>query len=159
MTRTTNGNVNLARCRGERGQALLEFALVAPLVFLFLFLVIDFGIAINRSIVISHAAREAARFGAVGADEADIVQRAVDQSQGLLTDSNIDVSWADGPGGNPSAGQPGGAVQVKVDYEYALWSTKMPFFGIGLDLSFPLTSCADMRQEVGATPTGTGDIC
>jgi len=151
--------------RGERGQALMEFALLAPLVFLFLFLVVDLGIAINRSIVISHAAREAARSGAVGAEEADIVQEAIDQSQGLLTDHATDpdidiaVSWVDGPDSNTGAGDPGDAVQVKISYQYDLWSVKMPFFGLALDVGFPLTSCADMRQEMGSTPTTEGDIC
>jgi hypothetical protein len=165
MAKRADGDINRAGGRGERGQTLLEFALLAPLVFLFLFMVVDFGIAINRSIVISHAAREAARVGAVSGDEAAIVQGAIDQSQGLLEDHatdpdiDIDVSWVDGPDSNIGAGDPGDAVQVKIRYQYNLWSVKMPFFGLGLDLGFPLTTCADMRQEMGSTPTTEGDIC
>lgn len=165
MVKREDRAVGQARRSGERGQTLLEFALLAPLVFLFIFMVVDFGIAINRSIVISHAAREAARSGAVGADEAAIIQGAIDQSQGLLEDHatdpdiDIDVSWVDGPDSNIGAGDPGDAVQVKIRYQYNLWSVNLPPFGLALDVGFPLTTCADMRQEMGSTPPTEGDIC
>ena len=44
--------------RGQHGQTLLEFALVAPLMLVFLLGLVGFGIAIDRRPVLDHAARE-----------------------------------------------------------------------------------------------------
>ena len=54
------------RPRGsEGGQTLIEFALIMPIVFLFLFVLVDFGIAMDRRLVLQHAVREGARYAAV----------------------------------------------------------------------------------------------
>jgi Flp pilus assembly protein TadG len=50
---------------GERGQALIEFALVLPLVLLLVFGVIDVGRAVNYWNDTTHLANEAARYAAV----------------------------------------------------------------------------------------------
>ena len=54
------------RRAGEAGQALIETALVLPLILVLLFLVIDFGIALDRREVILHSLREAGRSAAAG---------------------------------------------------------------------------------------------
>ncbi len=51
--------------RGARGQALVEFALVAPLFFLLLFAIIDFGRYVYYVQIINNAAREGARYAIV----------------------------------------------------------------------------------------------
>jgi Flp pilus assembly protein TadG len=48
----------------ERGAALVEFALILPLVLMLAFGVITAGIAYNHKIDLTHAAREGARYGA-----------------------------------------------------------------------------------------------
>ncbi len=50
---------------GSRGQALLEFALVAPIFFLILFAIIEFGRAVYVTQVLNNAAREGARYAIV----------------------------------------------------------------------------------------------
>lgn len=45
-----------------RGQAMVEFALLAPLFFLFLFGIIQFGVTFGSHIGLSNAAREVARY-------------------------------------------------------------------------------------------------
>ena len=50
------------RRRRQRGQALTEFALLAPLLFLLLFAVIQFGFTLSGHIGLTNAAREAARY-------------------------------------------------------------------------------------------------
>jgi Flp pilus assembly protein TadG len=50
----------------ERGQAMVEFALVLPLLLLLIFGIFDFGRAINYWIDSTHMANEAARYAAVG---------------------------------------------------------------------------------------------
>ena len=47
---------------GGSGQALTEFALLAPLLFLMLFAVIQFGFTLSGQIGLTNAAREAARY-------------------------------------------------------------------------------------------------
>lgn len=49
----------------DRGAAAVEFALVAPLLLLLIFAVIDFGRMFNQLITTTEAAREAARLAAV----------------------------------------------------------------------------------------------
>ena len=48
----------------ERGQALAEFAIVAPLFFLLVFAVIQFGITFSGQIGLTNGVREAARYAA-----------------------------------------------------------------------------------------------
>lgn len=49
----------------EKGGSLLEFALIAPLLFVFLFGIIEFGILIYDKAMITNASREGARAGIV----------------------------------------------------------------------------------------------
>ena len=67
-----------ARRRRARGQALVEFALVAPIFFLLLFGVIEFSV-INTAIgIYNFAAKDAARLGAIrGPTDANIDQEMV----------------------------------------------------------------------------------
>ena len=51
--------------RGDAGAAVVEFALVVPVLFLIVFAVIDFGRALWTQNVLASAAREGARAGAV----------------------------------------------------------------------------------------------
>ena len=53
------------RRRRSRGQALVEFALVAPIFFLMLFAIIDFGRFIYYVQILNNAAREGARYAIV----------------------------------------------------------------------------------------------
>ena len=54
-----------SRRRNRAGQALLEFALMAPLFFTMLFGIVDFGRVVWASNAMANAAREAARFAVV----------------------------------------------------------------------------------------------
>lgn len=54
------------RVRDQRGAAALEFALVAPMVFMLLFGTITSGISYSNAIGVTNAVREGARFGATG---------------------------------------------------------------------------------------------
>jgi PKD repeat protein len=53
-----------SRARGRRGQAMVEFALVAPLLALFIVIAVDFGRAFFSYVQITNGAREAAALGA-----------------------------------------------------------------------------------------------
>ena len=58
------------RPRGDRGQAMVETALVLPLVVLFLLAVVQVGLVVRAQVLVTHAAREAARAAAVDPDPA-----------------------------------------------------------------------------------------
>jgi len=59
----------------ERGQTLVELALVLPVIILILFGTLEFGRLFHSYIVITNAAREGARLGAVGKSDEEIVSR------------------------------------------------------------------------------------
>jgi hypothetical protein len=53
------------RGRGDRGVALVEFAIIMPVLFLLLFGIMEFGWAFYQSVDARHGAREGARLAAV----------------------------------------------------------------------------------------------
>jgi hypothetical protein len=106
------------RHRSQAGQALIETALVLPLILILLFLVIDFGIALDRREVILHSLREAGRSAAAGNDAAAVVSRAVNESDGVLSDTNVSVCYLDENDNNaPDAGD---VARVAIKYSYGL---------------------------------------
>jgi len=70
----------------QRGQTLIEFAFIAPFIFIFLFTIVDFGIALDRRITLQHAVREGARAAGVQVDPAAGLKVAADQAQDLPAD-------------------------------------------------------------------------
>jgi Flp pilus assembly protein TadG len=52
----------------QPGQELVEFALILPLLLLFLFGIIEFGIAVYRYNLIANVGREVARYGSINPD-------------------------------------------------------------------------------------------
>ena len=55
--------------KSEKGQSLVEFALVLPLLILLLFGIIDFGRIFNAYLTIDHAGRDAARTASIGKND------------------------------------------------------------------------------------------
>lgn len=149
----------LGALRSERGQALLEFAFILPIVLVFLLSLVDFGIAIDRRQVIQHAVREGTRQGAIGMSEAEITDIVVAQSQGILEPGDITVCYVDGPGDPPApAGFAGSSVRVSANYTYRFTvgaGELLSSLGVDPDaLSIDMTPSADGRLEtsvLGAT--------
>ncbi len=102
--------------RGERGQALIEFAFVLPIILVFLLGLVDFGIAIDRREVLQHAVYEGSRKAIPGATVEDIQDRAVAQSKGLLTRADVTVCYIDSDSNGMING--GDDVRVSADYSY-----------------------------------------
>ena len=85
----------------ERGAVAVEFALVFPLLILVLFGVIEYGAVYNAQLVVTAAAREAAREIAVTGDAGDARTAAVNAAPGLLpalSGNNVVFSGACSPG-------------------------------------------------------------
>ena len=87
MTRRRGGN--------ERGAVAVEFALVFPLLILVLFGVIEYGAIYNAQLLVTGAAREAAREMAVTGSAGSATSAALAAAPGLvpeLTSGDIDFS-------------------------------------------------------------------
>lgn len=56
----------------ERGQSLVEMALILPFLLVLVVGIVEAGVALNRQLTVVNAAREGARFGAFGATPSDI---------------------------------------------------------------------------------------
>ncbi|HEY8765645.1 MAG TPA: TadE/TadG family type IV pilus assembly protein [Dehalococcoidia bacterium] len=100
--------------KGERGQSMVEFALIVPLFLLLMFAIVDFGMGFYSWITVTNAAREGARIGAVGADSATITQKVKDTVGPSLNNSNLTISVSN------AKGNPVDPVVVTVNYQYTL---------------------------------------
>jgi len=78
----------LTYIRGEKGQDLVEYALIFPLLFLFLLGIMEFGLVIFSYDSVANAAREGARYGIIHpSDTAGIEAAARRSTTGLNQDA------------------------------------------------------------------------
>lgn len=143
----------------QRGQSLVEFALVLPIFLIVVFGIVDFGMGLRGWITITSAAREGARVGAVYAipgtggttaspascttvaagDTSSIAGRSCTAADGLpLANVAVGVDGAGGETGDP--------VRVKVTYDYN-YITPLGSFIDGLFGPLHMETIADMRLE------------
>jgi len=104
------------RSRDERGQTLVEFALVLPLLALLLFGIIQFGIVFNNYIDLTDAVRAGARKAAVSRQASDPVgttKTAVVNSAGDIAVDPAKITVT-------SDWQPGHDVTVEAAFPYKL---------------------------------------
>jgi Flp pilus assembly protein TadG len=76
------GRSHIPRHR-QRGQELVEFALILPLLLLLMVGIFEFGYVVFAYNTLSNAVREGARLGSVNPVEADILGRARNLTSGL----------------------------------------------------------------------------
>lgn len=149
----------MSRRNDERGQTLIEFAFIAPLIFLFLFAIVDFGIALDRRITLQHAVREGARYGAVNPSAAAIQNVTVAQAQDLIDAGDVTVCYKDTTfDANATVGDVGDSVRVTAtfSYEFPILSELWQAFG-GSPLEIDMSPGATGRLELsvpGATACG-----
>ncbi|MBI2955089.1 MAG: pilus assembly protein [Chloroflexi bacterium] len=120
--------------RGEKGQNLIEFALVAPILILLVMGIADFGRAFNAWLSVTHGAREGARYAAVG--NTDVVNHV--KSIPGLGDATVVFNPAPKQGESLS-------VSVSLDVELITGIIANNFFGGNTII--PLNSSAIMRYE------------
>ena len=114
--------------RGERGQSLVEFALVSPLFFLTLFGAIECGLVVWQYNTVSALAQEGARWASVRGSAAGTpatngtVQTFV-QGRAVGINPTVTTTWPDG--GSPS-NLPGKRVQVLVQKDFVLAIPMLP---------------------------------
>lgn len=97
--------------KSSRGQAIVELALVLPLVLLILFSIMEFGRAYQAYVTVNYLAREGARQGAVGATATEIETLTKDRARtGGLDQTLVAVVT--------SKSADGTLVTVKVTYSF-----------------------------------------
>lgn len=114
----------------DDGASAVEFALVLPMLVLLLFGIIEFGLAFNARVTLTHAAREGARLASVGRFSAAAVQARALPLSGVAVNSSV---VPDPAGGNTCV------VTVNCPYQLVI-----PLWG---NVQFQLTSTAMMREE------------
>jgi Flp pilus assembly protein TadG len=91
--------------RRDRGASLVEFAFIAPVLFMLLFGMITVGLALNDKQQMTHATREGARYAATvpaaqtftsGTWATNVRDIIVARSAGTLTESDVCVSLVEG---------------------------------------------------------------
>jgi len=119
---------------GERGTALVEFALVGMVFFLLVFGIIDFSRLFQAWTTVQHAAREGARYGVTGQVQCDpytdnrtecikyVAKGATTGLSGVPDNVTVTVNSWEFPSYTVehagSAGEPCDALEVQVDYDF-----------------------------------------
>ncbi len=97
MTRYLNRHKQRNNCR-ERGQSIVEFALLAPLLILLFMGMFDFGWILHKQIQMDNATRLGARRGAVGETGSQIIARMQDTISFDLNVEEITIEVRDSNG-------------------------------------------------------------
>jgi Flp pilus assembly protein TadG len=115
----------LAR-RRWRGAALVEFALIVPLLIFLLLGILEFGILVMHRLTLEQAAREGSRLAAVRATTATIQQRITNAAPTITnkqemqvslkysTDNGASFGYTLGNSGSENNAPPGSLVQVGI---------------------------------------------
>jgi hypothetical protein len=132
-------------CRkNRRGAAVVEFAIVAPVFFLLVFGMIEYGRMVMVQQILTNASREGARFAVVqSANNTTAVQDVVEdylQSASIGGTPNITVDWP--ASGGSSSSEPV-TVTVSIPFGQVSWLPS-PMF---VDSTMPLTAVSVMRRE------------
>jgi Flp pilus assembly protein TadG len=131
--------------RGERGQSVVEMAIVLPVLLLLLCGIIDFGWISYSRISLSYCSREGARYGVVHAEAADaqtqITNKVIQSAPDFLKDKiTVTVTFS-----NPSSPRLGDITVTVNATVTALTPVAGTIFGTGTGI--PLTSLCVMKVE------------
>jgi Flp pilus assembly protein TadG len=117
------GRVSEKRGRRERGQSLVETAVVLPILLLLVAAIVDFGRAFDAYIVLTNAAREGARFGSTNPEMEDWEVKDLVIADVLGSGTNITHMTGFDEDNVTVEGQAEGSevVKVTVTYPFDLW--------------------------------------
>lgn len=137
------------RRQDEDGAAAIEFAIVASLLFMLVFGIIDFGFGFHTWNATAQAAREGARQAAVESNTTAIIAR-TRAAANFLDQSKMTVSVTCSRGGSvfgacASTWAEGDYIRVSVDYRYPYITPLPGMVGLGDDLM--LHSQSEVRFE------------
>lgn len=104
----------MRKLHNQKGQAMVEMALVLPLLLLLVFGIIEFGRIFNAYLVVNNASREGARYAAVGKAYSDITPEINNLTSTLGT---VTVEFTPSNGDDREEGK---SVQVKISHTLPL---------------------------------------
>jgi Flp pilus assembly protein TadG len=143
------------RIQSNRGDEVIEFALIFPVLLIVLAGMFDFGLAINQYAIVTNAAREGARVAAMPGWQTENVEARVAayaEASGLdpaALDTTVDFDAGVTAGSRSVA-----AVKVSVTYayDYMLIDSLVTAFGGDQfpDATLTLKADSTMRKEVAA---------
>lgn len=152
--------LNCGRSRRQRGASVVEFAIVAPLLFFLLFGMIDLCVLFWVNLTMQHAVREGARYAVTGRSDLDpdsrnqqrylaVIAKIKDSSMGLFDRVEPRINGVGyGDPSKYSAGMFGAAgeiVVIRIDCAWPLLTPLVqPFFQDG---KYRFTVAAAMRNE------------
>jgi Flp pilus assembly protein TadG len=125
--------------KNERGQALVEMALVLPLLIIILFSLVELGRLGHASLTLQYAAREGARTAITGAGD-DFIRARIISAAPALDDSALVITLSPPQEERVS----GGEFRVLLDYEMDVYFPLLPAV---VPDSFSLQGKAVMRIE------------
>jgi len=123
----------------QRGQALVEFTIILPLLLLIVMGIIQFGMIFNSYLSLQNASREGARAGIVGSSSTEIRDTIIAVSPNLDA-SNLTVTVTP----SDAYRQSGDTLTVKLTYTYNL---TIPIIKNILGGSITLNTQTSMRIE------------
>ena len=144
----------ILRC--SRGQSLVEFSLILPILMILVFGILDFGLGLRSYISLSNAVREGARYASVGNPvgiESDCNGMTNDTVYGRIcvATGGLDLTELDPDVSFPQGVAPGNSVVVSADYTYRFVTPLGDLIGFFSGGTFPssidLSSSANMRLE------------
>lgn len=125
--------------KSNRGQSLVELAIVLPILLVLVFAVVEFSRVLSAYLIIENLARDGARYGAVGHNDTEIANLIASKNPGL--DSAV-LTIAESP--TFATRNRGDSLTVTLGYQVTLVS---PFISAFLPNPYPLqTSCTMMVE-------------
>lgn len=123
----------------KSGQAIVETALILPLILLILMGIIDFGFLFNNYLVIDNASREGARSAAVGSTDSVIMSTVSSMTLSLEPTKLKTTIYPTG-----ASRIKGSQVTITIEYDYSLIT---PIIGAIVPNPVHLTAKTVMRVE------------
>lgn len=119
--------------KSERGQSLVETALVIPILIILLFGITDFGRVFHTYLTLDHAGREGARAASIGKSDSEVRSKIASGTSSLKGSVNIEFS---------SSGNSGDDATITLTYPFEFLT---PIIS-GLD-GFEVKNTTVMRVE------------
>jgi Flp pilus assembly protein TadG len=103
--------------RDAKGQAMVELALILPILLLLVFGITEFGRIFGTHLILTHSAREGARAATVGATDLQIITE-VQNSSAVLDSTKLTINISP----SEASRKRGEAVTVKVQYPVKIYA-------------------------------------
>lgn len=125
--------------KNNKGQSMVEFAIVLPILLIILLGIMEFGILFSNQLILESASREGTRFAVLGATDGEVVAYIADLTSNLDA-SRLTISISPSQVGRAK----GNPLTVTLTYQYQFLYA---LFGDQLGTVIQLTADATMRIE------------